>query len=267
MIEFISELCNNHNGDIEIAKRMIDASVAAGVQYVKFQKRNNSLVYSQEKLDAPRESPWGTTYGEYREHVEFDLEDYKEIERYCKNKVRWFATPFDVQSLGFLAKFKPPFIKVGSMNINSFPLLEAISHYNIPVVMSCGMSTPKMIDKAVDVLGKDKIYCIMQCNSHYPSTADELNLRVIPTLKERYPFCKIGFSNHFSGLTGLIGAVALGAEVLEYHVTMDRSMYGTDQSASIEPQGVFQLVKHCRTMQKALGSSEKFVCESEKSYL
>ena len=263
MIEFIAEIGNNHNGDIEIAKKLIDASHLAGIQYVKFQKRQMDMVYTQEQLDAPRESPWGKTYGEYRDHLEFGYDEYCSINLHCMGKARWFATPFDVESLSFLMMFDPPFIKIGSPQLTDDELLAECRFYNAPVIMSCGMANLEMIDHAIDVVGKNQIYCLMQCNSTYPTKASELNLRVITMLKERYPEFKIGFSNHFSGLTGMIAAVALGAEMIEFHVTLDRAMYGSDHAASIEPQGMFQLTKHCRTVEEALGDGKKYIYESE----
>jgi len=262
-MEFVAEIGGNHNGDLEIAKQLIDVAFDAGCQFVKFQKRTLDKVYTQEELNKPKESPWGKTYGEYREHLEFGYHEFFEIDEYCKGRLRWFATPFDIESLHFLMQFDMRYIKVSSFHVGNTELLHAIRAYDVPVVMSVGMSDMPVIQKAVNVLGEQLVY-ILQCNSCYPSKSCELNLRVITTLKKLYPSKRIGFSNHFPGLTGMIGAAALGAEMVEFHATMDRSMYGTDHAASIEPQGVRTLIKHCKTMELALGNGEKFIYKSEE---
>ena len=267
MVEIIYEIGLNHNGDMATAKKLIDVAHTAGCNYVKFQKRNNSLVYTKEQLDAPRESPWGKTYGEYREHVEFDMLDYREISEHCYGKVPWFATPFDIDSLRFLKFYPVPFIKVASIHLRNYELLEAIGQAGKPVIMSTGMSDWEMIDKAIDIVGKDTIYCIMQCNSCYPAHESELNLHVIPEMKKRYPFAKVGFSNHHPGIIYMLMAATLGVEMIEFHGTLDRAMYGSDHAASIEPEGVHKLVKYIRGVEKALGSSEKFITESEVPHI
>jgi N-acetylneuraminate synthase len=264
MVEVILEQGINANGDLCVAKKLIDVASAAGCNYVKFQKRNIDLVYSKEELDKPRESKWGTTTRQQKEGLEFNRLDYIELAFYCQQKnIQWFASPWDLDSLDFITEFPIPFIKIPSALITNTELLEACKTYTIPVILSTGMSDIGMVDEAIKILGKDKIYCIMACTSTYPTKPEESNVKCVRTLKERYPWTKIGFSNHYPGLMSMIMAYVLGAEMIEFHATLDRSMYGSDQSASIEPRGVFELMERLRLIEKMKGDGVKKIFESE----
>jgi len=268
MIETVAEIGINHNGDLEIVQKLIDVAVVAGLDYVKFQKRTIDLVYTKEELSAPRESPWGTTFREQKEGLEFDIDDYMEIDIYCKKKgIQWFASPWDHESVEFLESFDIPFIKVPSALITNKFLLESIAKTDMPIILSTGMSTLEMVDKAIGLLGRDQIYCIMHCTSTYPSAPEEQNLKCILTLKDRYPWAKIGFSNHSPGLPYMVAGAALGAEMIEFHVTLDRSMYGSDQASSIEPEGIFHLKKWINGLEKAMGDGQKRIYPSEEPIL
>jgi N-acetylneuraminate synthase len=263
MIEIIAEMGINANGDIEIAKKMIDIASAAGCDYVKFQKRTVEVVYTEEELDVPRESPWGTTNRHQKHGLEFNYDDYKAIDRYCTGKIRWFGSPWDALSVGFLHNFKPPFMKIASASLTDHELLRMAVDYGYKLILSTGMSTLAELDAAIKCAGKKNVYCIMHCTSTYPTKTEELNLNCIRTLKHRYPWTKIGFSNHHPGIIYMPVAVALGAEMIEFHQTMDRSMYGSDQSASIETTGVFKVVKDIRNVEIALDDGFKRVYDSE----
>jgi N-acetylneuraminate synthase len=263
-MKIVAEIGINHNGDLDIAKKLIDVAHSAGCDFVKFQKRSVYKLFSLEELEQPKDSPWGTTYGEYKERLEFNKEDFKEIDRYCRDRIGWFVSAWDVGSLMDLSLMKDfPYIKVASAMLTDIRFLEMAKAFNIPVILSTGMSDLAMIDKAVDVLGKDRIEYILQCTSTYPSKATELNVRCIPMLKEKYPFAKIGFSNHYPGLLGMVVAASLGAEMIEFHITLDRAMYGTDQAASVEPEGVHKICKYLRQIEPILGGPEKAILPSE----
>jgi N-acetylneuraminate synthase len=263
--ETVAELGINSNGSIELAKKLIDVAKSAGCDYVKFQKRNIDLVYSKEELDTPRKSPWGDTTRQQKEGLEFSLENYQKLSFYCRDRnLQWFASPWDLESFDFLNSLNDcKFIKIPSALITNKPLLEKCNRWNKPVILSTGMSTLDMVDEAIDIVGKEKIYCIMHCTSTYPSKPSELNLNCIKTLKEKYPWAKIGFSNHNPGVIYMPIAVALGAEMIEFHITMDRAMYGSDQPASIEPEGVFKIVKYIRGTEIAVGDGIKCIYDSE----
>ena len=265
MVEIILEQGINHSGDLCIAKKLIDVASAAGCDYVKWQKREIDLVYSQEELDKPRESKWGTTTRQQKNGLEFSKYDYIELAFYCEQKgIKWFISPWDVVSLDMMVDFNIPFIKIPSALITNKELLEACKTYTIPVILSSGMSTLEMVDEAIDILGKDRIYSILHCTSTYPTKPEETNIKCITTMKERYPWTKIGFSNHYPGLMSMIMAVALGAEMIEFHGTLDRSMVGSDQSASIEPRGVFELMERIKLIEKMKGDGIKKIFDSEK---
>ena len=263
-MELIAEIGINHNGDLGIAKKLIDAAAAAGCDYVKFQKRDIETLFTPEELAQKKDSPWGTTYREYKEALEFDFDDYAAINLYCKNRVGWFASPWDIPSVGFLSRFNVPFIKIASASNNDDSLLEACRDTGIPIILSTGMSDADMIDHAVDILGRKNIYCIMQCTSTYPTKKEDVNIAGMYWLKGKYPWAKIGFSNHYPGLTAMQAAIAHGADMLEFHVTLDRAMWGSDQAASIEPEGVYKIAKYARDMPLMIGDRCKFVCEDEK---
>jgi N-acetylneuraminate synthase len=263
-MEIIAEIGINHNGDLNIAKRLIDVAAFAGCKYVKFQKRTVEDVYSKAELDKPRESPFGKTTREQKHGIEFGLEEYQEIDRYCRGKILWFASPWDVKSLDFLMQFNPPVIKVASAMLTNKPLLGAIVDYNMPVILSTGMSTLQQINEAVATIGKEKIRGLLHCTSTYPTRTEEMNLRCIQWLKRHFPWAKIGFSNHHPGIVFMPAAVALGAEIVEFHVTLDKTMYGSDQAASFNPEGVIKACKYMRAVYAALGDGKKRIYDSEK---
>jgi N-acetylneuraminate synthase len=265
-MEVIAEIGINANGDIDIAKKLIDVASSAGCDYVKFQKRAVGLVYSDEELSKPRDSKWGTTTRQQKEGLEFGEDEYLEIDEYCRGKIKWFASPWDIVSMVFISQFDIPFIKVASAMLTNDELISAKSPSQ-KFILSTGGSTLEEIDHAVHVIGKDKIYCILHCTMTYPSKPEEQNLNCITALKERYPWAKIGFSNHYAGLEAMRRAAMLGAEMLEFHITLDRASEGSDQAASIEPRGVFELMAGLRLGQQMMGDGIKTVFESEKPIL
>lgn len=260
----IAEIGINHNGDLDTAKKLMDVASLANCDGVKFQKRTIDLVYTQDELDKERESPWGNTNRLQKEGLEFGVKEYGAIEDYAaKRNLIWFASPWDVESVNFLAAFNPPFIKIASALITDFELLEAIKQTNIPVIISTGMSTRKEVYAAVNYLGKSLVY-ILACTSTYPTKVEEMNLSFIWVLKKEFSQYKIGFSNHSSGIVFIEAAVVLGAEMVEFHITLDRSMYGSDQAASIEPSGVVRAVRNIKSVQQAMGDSQWTVFPSEE---
>lgn len=268
MIEIIAELGINHSGNLEVAKKLIDIACAAGVDYIKFQKRDVDLVYTKEELDKPRESPWGTTTRQQKEGLEFGKREYDEIEQYCAEKdIAWFASVWDINSADFILDkyYSPCLLKIPSALITNLELIEfCTTHPKArPIILSTGMSTFEMIDKAVDVIGVGNVYCIMACTATYPTDPNEINIEFISALKERYPWSKIGFSNHYPGLMAMTLAAAYGAEVIELHLTLDRTMYGSDQAASIEPQGVFKLMEYIKLIEQMKGDGVKRIYDSE----
>lgn len=263
MVIKVAEIGINHNGDIEIVKKLIDAARWSGVEYVKFQKRTIDLVYSQEELDKPRESPWGTTTREQKEGLELSKEDYDVIDNYCKQVgIGWFASPWDVESVDFLLQYEPRFLKIPSALITNIELLQKVKDSEVPVILSTGMSTEDEIARAVYFLGHQIEY-LLHCTSTYPSKAEELNLSYIPVLKKKYPYFKIGFSDHSSQIIFIPVSVAFGAEMVEFHITLDRAMYGSDQAASIGVQGMFAISNYVSLVEKAVGDGAKVVYDSE----
>jgi len=260
----IGEIGINHNGDIEIAKRLIDLAKQNDLDFVKFQKREIGLVYTKEGLDKPRESPWGITNREQKEGLEFNRQEYYEIDKHCILKdIDWFGSPWDIVSVEFLSTFDVPYMKIASAMVTDSELLEAVKNTNIPVIISTGMSTKEEIDKALDILG-DNVEYILACTSSYPTPDNEVNLRFIKTLKQQYPNYKIGFSNHSPGIKAMEIAAVLGAEMLEFHMTLDRSMYGSDQAASIESTGVELLMKFVKNLPILMGSKDWVVTPKEE---
>ncbi len=259
----IAEIGINHNGSMEIAKKLIDVAKAAGCDAVKFQKRTPEKCVPAEVRDKMRETPWGyITYLEYRYKVEFGEEEFTKIDNYCRaQKIDWFASCWDPDSVEFIKKFKTPCIKIPSASLTDRELLESVRDSGHPVMLSTGMSNMDQIEAAIKVLGTDKLL-LAHATSTYPCPKDELNLRMITTLREMYP-CPIGYSGHEVGLATTLAAVALGASFLERHVTLDRAMWGSDQAASIEPGGLKRLVKDVRNVELALGDGKKVVYESE----
>ena len=261
----IAEIGINHNGEVELAKKLIDVAKDAGCDAVKFQKRTPKICVPPEQAGVMRETPWGTmTYLEYKERTEFGEIQYKEIDSYCRSRgIVWFASPWDVPSARFLANFETPVMKIASACLTDDELLSEVKAIAKPVIMSTGMSTIDEIDHAVTRLDRTNLI-LGQATSTYPCSPDELNLRAIHTLRERYGV-PVGYSGHETGLQTTVAAVALGACFIERHITLDRAMWGTDHAASVEPQGLQRLVRDIRTVERALGNGNKNVYESEIS--
>jgi len=259
----VAEIGINHNGDLDIAKRLIDLADAAGCNAVKFQKRTIDVVYTPEELAKPRENPFGTTNGDLKRGLEFGLEQYRELDSYCRELgIAWFASCWDEGAVDFIDAFNPPCYKIASASLTDDALLLHHRAKGRPVILSTGMSTLEEIDHAVEVLGtKDLV--ILHATSTYPSNYDELNLRVIPELRRRYGV-PIGYSGHETGIPSSSAAVAIGACMVERHVTLERSMWGSDQAASLGPSGVSRLVRDIRLVEQALGDGAKCVFEREK---
>lgn len=262
-VYIIAEIGINHNGDMKIAKDLIEMSAKAGVDAVKFQKRTPELCVPEDQRNVMRETPWGTmTYMDYRYKVEFEEKEYKELADYAASfNVQLFASPWDVVSVDFLAKMKHPVIKIASASITDMELLKKVADSGLPIIMSTGMSTIEQIDAAVAVLPKNRLL-IAHATSAYPCEVDELNLKMIPVLAEKYQV-PTGYSGHETGLQSTVAAIALGATFIERHVTLDRAMWGSDQAASVEPAGLQRLVRDIRVVERALGDGIKKVYESE----
>ncbi len=263
----VGEVGINHNGDIEIAKSLMNAAKKAGVDAVKFQKRTPEICVPLEQQSQMRETPWGyISYLEYRYKTEFDREAYQEIDRHAKELgIDWFASSWDIPSLEFIQQFDPPTHKIPSALLTDKELLRAHRETGKPLILSTGMSTIEEISEAIEVLGEDNLV-LCHTTSSYPCPPEELNLRMIQTLKERFS-CPIGYSGHEVGLVPSAIAVALGACMVERHITLDRAMWGSDQSASVEPQGLVSLVKYIRVTEKSLGDGIKHVYDSEQTSL
>jgi N-acetylneuraminate synthase len=259
----VAEIGINHNGDVETAKRLIDAALLAGIDAVKFQKRTPELCVPVEEQDRMRETPWGyITYLDYRHKVEFGVDEYSAIEKYCKERnIPWFASVWDEPSASFMEDFDPPCHKVPSAALTDHDLLRYLRRTGRPVILSTGMSTMEEIQDAVGVLGTDNLL-ITHSTSTYPCEPDELNLRMIQTLKEIFP-CPIGYSGHEVGLIPTIVAITMGACLVERHITLDRAMWGSDQAASVEPGGFTRLMKYIRVSENAFGDGVKQVYASE----
>ena len=262
----IAEIGINHNGDVEIAKRIIDAAVHAGADAVKLQKRMPVVSTPPEQQKQMRDTPWGyISYLEYRQHVELGLPEYREIDLYCRQKgISWLASVWDEPSVDFMQQFETPAYKVPSASLTDHALLKYVRKAGRPVILSTGMSTMQQIRKAVRVVGEEDLV-IMHCTSTYPCEPEELNLRMVQTLRQEFPHSAIGYSGHEVGLVPSAVAVALGACMVERHVTLDRAMWGSDQAASVEPGGFERLVKYIRVTELSLGDGVKKVYESEKS--
>lgn len=265
-VYIIGEIGINHNGSLDLAKKLIDGAVFAGCNAVKFQKRTPELCVPKDQWNIERDTPWGRiTYLQYKHKVEFGFSEYKIIDDYCRFKgIDWFASPWDSPSVDFLEQFKPVVYKVASASITDLEMLEKLHATGKPIFLSTGMSTMEEIEDAVNVLGVDNLM-LAQSTSTYPCQLEELNLKVITTLKEKFPSVPIGYSGHETGLAPTLAAVALGASFVERHITLDRAMWGTDQAASVEIGGMFRLVKDIRDIEKALGDGFKKVYDSELS--
>ena len=264
-IFIIAEIGINHNGDMAIAKQLIDAASDAGFDAVKFQKRTIDKVYTKEFLAAPRESPWGNTQRDQKEGLEFSASDYNLIDAYCKEKrIQWSASAWDIDAQIFLQQFDCTFNKVASPMLGHIPLLKLIASEKKRTFISTGMSTLEEIDEVVKIFKDANCpFELMHCNSTYPMKDEDANLRCIPMFKERYG-CEVGYSGHESSLIKVCtSAVALGATSLERHITLDRAMYGSDQSASIESSHLSSFVKAVRAIPEILGNGKKILSEAE----
>lgn len=253
-IFIIAEIGINHNGSLDIAKQLIDVAKDSGADAVKFQKRTIDLVYTKELLDSPRQSPWGTTQREQKEGLEFGLEEYKEIDRYCREKgIAWFASAWDLESQKFLRQFNLKYNKIASAMLVYEPFLRMVAEEKKHTFISTGMSKIADLDRVVAIFRDAGCpFELMHCVSTYPMTDEDANLNRIKSLRERYG-CNVGYSGHEVGLAVSYGAAAMGITSLERHITLDRSMYGSDQSASVEPSGFRMLVGAVRKIEQAMG--------------
>jgi N-acetylneuraminate synthase len=258
----IAEIGINHNGDVAQAKRLISVASAGGCDAVKFQKRTIDIVYKPDELAKPRESPFGETNGDLKRGLEFGLEQYREIDRFAKDcGMTWFASCWDEASVDFIDQFNPPCYKIASASLTDDRLLCRTRATGKPIILSTGMSTLEQIDHAVDVLGKKDLILLHTCST-YPSQYEELNLRVIPLLRDRYEV-PVGYSGHETGLASSVAAAAIGACIMERHITLDRAMWGSDQAASLEPNGINRLVRDIRLVEASMGDGVKRVAPSE----
>ena len=261
MTYIIAEIGINHNGEIALAKLLIDAAKRSGADAVKFQKRNIDIVYAGQ-LDRPRESPWGKTLGEQKRGLEFGRKEYDDIDRYCKSiEMPWFASAWDVSSLLFLKKYDLPYNKVASAMATNIEFLKAVKADNRPVILSTAMCDDQQIWDAANIVNPE---VIMHCVGTYPADESTLNLSFITKLIRQYAPIKIGYSGHESSVSPSVIAAALGAEFIERHITLDRSMYGSDQAASLEPHGFYTMVEQIRKIPKILGTGEKEVLPAEQ---
>lgn len=260
----VAEIGINHNGDLKIAKRLIDIAREAGCDAVKFQIRNIDKLFSKEQLATPKESPWGTTYEDYVRGREFEEEEMAMLVYHTmqpNNEILWGASYWACEPSDNYPS--PDFVKVQSAAIRDLEHIRRMASYKLPMIVSTGGASTDDIDKAVSVLERESAeYALMQCNSTYPSKFEELDLRVIETFKKRYA-CSVGYSGHEKGIAVSTCAVALGADIIERHITLDRTMWGTDHASSIEPDGLKRLIRDIRSLEKAFGSSNKRVYDSE----
>jgi N-acetylneuraminate synthase len=259
----VAEIGINHNGDLGLAKRLIDVAVSSGCSAVKFQKRTVEVVYTAAELERPRESPFGETNGDLKRKLEFGKDQYQEIDAYCRDKgIVWFASPWDEASVDFLEQFDVPCHKVASASLTDDKLLRHMRATGKPIILSTGMSTLQQIDHAVEVLGREDLV-ILHATSTYPAGYDELNLKVIPVLAQRFKV-PVGYSGHETGISSSVAAVVLGASMVERHLTLDRAMWGSDQAASLEPNGMQRLLRDIRLVETALGDGQKRLLDREK---
>lgn len=260
----IAEIGINHNGNLDIAKQLIDWAVKSGCDAVKFQKRTVEKVYSKEELDRYRESPWGTTNREQKLGLEFEKEEYDEIDRYCKEKgIEWFASAWDLDSQAFLAQYDLKYNKIASAMLTNMKLLEMVAEEKKYTFISTGMSSMEEIENAVKVFRKQGCpFELVHCNSTYPMRNEDANLMMINTLKERFQ-CNVGYSGHETGRIVSFAAAAMGASSIERHITLDRAMYGSDQAASLEVQEFVKLVNEIRALPAIMGNGEKVLSEAE----
>ena len=267
-VYIIAEIGINHNGDLDIAKKLIDIAKVAGCDAVKFQKRNPDICVPEHQKSVQRDTPWGRmSYLEYKYKVEFGKEEYDIIDDYCqKRDIAWSASPWDLDSLNFLNQYNLPFIKIPSALLTDIDLVTESAKTSKKLIISTGMSTIEEIDDSVNAIKKANPNCelaILHCNSTYPAPNEDLNLHCIQTLNEKYQ-CEVGYSGHEFGLTTTIASVCLGAKIIERHITLDRTMWGTDQMCSVEPQGLIKLVRGVKELSLALGDGIKRVTEAEQ---
>jgi N-acetylneuraminate synthase len=263
---FIAEIGINHNGKLDIAYKLIDMAVKAGFDAVKFQKRTIDIVYSKNELDSYRESPWGKTFREQKEGLEFSYEDYRNIDKYCREKnIKWFASAWDLESLKFLDQFKLPYNKIASAMIIDSNFLESVAKRKIYTFISTGMSSKSEIDNAVNIFRKHKCgFELMHCVSTYPTDPTDINLETINQLKREYN-CNVGYSGHENGIAISIAAFMYGITSLERHITIDRTMYGSDQAASLEQNGFNNLISSIKKIYIAIGKENLgYITEEEK---
>jgi len=259
----IAEIGINHNGDLDQAKRLINVAAAAGCDAVKFQKRTINVVYTADELSKPRESPFGATNGDLKRGLEFSYEDFREIDRYCREiKIPWFASCWDEESVDIINRFDVPCFKIASASLTDDHLLRHTRATGKPILLSTGMSTLDQIDHAIEVMGRRDLVLLHACST-YPAYYEELNLRAMRTIADRYGL-PVGYSGHETGLPSSIAAAAMGAVALERHITTDRSMWGSDHAASLEPNGITRLVGYIRLAEKAMGDGVKRVLEREQ---
>ncbi|MFW6046672.1 MAG: N-acetylneuraminate synthase family protein [Candidatus Woesearchaeota archaeon] len=266
---FIAEIGINHNGSLELAKQMIDMAAMLGADAVKFQKKNPDLCVPEKKKNMPKETPWGdTTYVEYKKMLEFGEKEFTEIERYCREKgIMWGASVWDEESFDFIERFDIGFHKIPSAKLTDKGLLEKFKTSKKPVILSVGASDLEQTRKAVNLLEDTNELAILHCNSAYPAKDEELNLKVIETLRKEFPNKIIGYSGHEEGITASVIAATLGAKIIERHITLDRAMWGTDQAASVEFSGLRRLLRDLHKVDVWLGDGEKTVYESEKKMM
>ena len=258
----IAEIGINHNGDIDLAKKMIDTAYSTGCDAVKFQKRTVDVVYTKEELAKERKSVFGNTNGDLKRGLEFGFDEYSEIDSYCKSKgIMWFASCWDKGSVDFMEQFNPPCYKIASACITDDELVKYTKSKGKPILLSTGMSTIEQVRHAVSLVGEDNLI-IFHCTSTYPSNSDEINLRVIPEFKKEFS-CPIGYSGHERGVTPSVVAVTVGANAVERHITVDRTNWGSDQAASLEMAGLYHMVRDIRDVPVLLGDGKKIVYERE----
>lgn len=258
----IAEIGINHNGDIEIAKRLIDLASVARCNAVKFQKRTVDVVYTTEELDRPRESPFGETNRDIKYGLEFEKAEYDVIDAYCRaKKIPWLASCWDEQSVDFIGQYDVPCFKISSASLTDDALIKHIRDKGRPIIISTGMSSLEQVDHAIDVLGKKDLIVLHSCST-YPADYHELNLKVIPFFKERYGV-PVGYSGHETGLPSSVAAAAIGACVVERHITLERAMWGSDHAASLGTSGIIRLVRDIRLAEMAMGDGIKRVMERE----
>jgi N-acetylneuraminate synthase len=262
----VGEIGINHNGDLGIARRLVDVAAIAGCAAVKFQKRTVEVVYTADELAKPRENPFGKTNGDLKRGLEFGMDHYRSIDGYCREqKLGWFASCWDEASVDFMEQFAPPCYKIASASLTDSALLKHHRRTGRPIILSTGMSTLAEVDRAVEILGTDKLV-LLHTTSAYPAKVSDLNLKMIPALRARYGV-PVGYSGHEVGLAATYAAVALGACMVERHITLDRAMWGSDQAASVEPQGLMKLVRDIRSIESALGDGVKVITADERPVL